>query len=91
MSISELDRFSTDLKADTALQEQFAGSGKDLGALVEAAQAKGYDFTVDDVQARIAEHDSQLSEEELNTVAGGRPSSFTIIIRSGDNMVYVHW
>jgi predicted ribosomally synthesized peptide with nif11-like leader len=93
MSDSELERFSSDLKADAALREAFAQKGNDLGAIVEAAQASGYGFTLEDVQGRLAERGPELSEEELDSVSGGRRSSFTIFVGEvrGTAGVIVHW
>jgi predicted ribosomally synthesized peptide with nif11-like leader len=93
MSASELDRFSADLKSDGALRDQFAEKSNDLGAIVESAQAKGYDFTLDDVQGRLADHDGELSEEALDAVSGGRRSSFTVFVADtgGKGSIFVHW
>jgi predicted ribosomally synthesized peptide with nif11-like leader len=91
MSHSELERFSSDLKSDAALRETFAQKGNDLAAVVESARASGYGVTLEDVQGRLAAQDAELSEEELDTVSGGRRSSFWVIGSSGGNSVIVHW
>ncbi|MCJ2045951.1 Nif11-like leader peptide family RiPP precursor [Methylobacterium sp. J-078] len=91
MSASELERFTADLRADASLRGQFAEKGKDLGAIVDAAQAKGYGLTLADVEGRIAEHGSQLSEEELDQVAGGRASFWVFIGDPRGSGVLVHF
>lgn len=91
MSASELDRFSADLKSDGALRDQFAEKSNDLGAIVESAQASGYGFTLEDVRGRLAEQDGELSESELETVAGGRARAGTVFIMDGRGGVFIHW
>jgi predicted ribosomally synthesized peptide with nif11-like leader len=93
MSDVELDRFSADLKSDATLREKFVEKSDDIAAIVEAARANGYGFTLEDVQGRIAEHDAELSEEELDSVSGGRRSSFTVFMvdPGGKGAMFVHW
>ncbi|MFX8597269.1 Nif11-like leader peptide family natural product precursor, partial [Acinetobacter baumannii] len=46
MSTAEIKRFAADCKTNPELASLVAGAGTDLGAVVSAANAKGYNFTV---------------------------------------------
>jgi len=68
---AEVERFANDVKSNTELQEAAKGAGTDVGALVAVANEHGYKFTADELNAHAATKKSELSEEELEQVAGG--------------------
>ena len=73
MSQADIQRFVNDLKANQALLDEVKSGAVGLAAVVELAQARGYDITVDEAKAYIREQSSQeLSDEQLDAVAGGK-------------------
>ena len=73
MSIVSLNQFQNDVMQDSALQEQFktteATSPESLGELaVKLGADRGYNFTLEEIQAAA---DQELSDAELESVAGG--------------------
>ncbi|MDU0343988.1 Nif11-like leader peptide family RiPP precursor [Bosea rubneri] len=76
MSVSEIHRFSADLKSDAGLRAE-AGSYGTAGAtspedVVAFAAAKGYDFNVTELAAVSAEASGkEISDAELEGVSGG--------------------
>jgi len=76
MSQSEVERFIADIKDDKALRADMASNPASLAAIVEKAKAKDYDFTLDEAKAfASAQAGKELSDEELDQVAGGKGSS----------------
>jgi predicted ribosomally synthesized peptide with nif11-like leader len=71
MSKSELERFAADLNEDQALFDQVSPVAGDHAALVAIANANGYDFTLEEVQAHVSAQ-REISDEQLDEVAGGR-------------------
>ena len=71
MSKSEVERFSKDVQADTKLQEELKKAGTDEKAVVSIAKARGYDFSAEDLKAYAESKKGELSEEDLQKVAGG--------------------
>lgn len=80
MSTSELERFSTDLRSDASLQAKVTERGSDLSGIVETAQASGYGITLEEVQEQISARGDEVSEHELDSVAGGRGMLVLVII-----------
>ena len=72
---AEIERFTNDLKSNEALRTNVKAAGTDHAAIVKAANAKGYKFTVADVQKVISE--GELSDAQLESVAGGAGNIFT--------------
>jgi predicted ribosomally synthesized peptide with nif11-like leader len=83
MSIAAVQDFLSKVSDDQALQEELAkamGAENDREAVTALAQAKGFDFTSDElwqeIQARQSEAQErqaagELTDEELEAVAGG--------------------
>ncbi len=71
MSVEEIKRFNTDVNQDEALKEAVKKVGADVGALVVLAKDKGYDFTAEELQTLADSKQGELSEEQLDGVAGG--------------------
>jgi predicted ribosomally synthesized peptide with nif11-like leader len=70
MSTEIVRQFLLAVSSDSALQEKLAAT--DSVNFVKIAQESGYSFTLEDLQAHLAQHnDGELSEDELEAVAGG--------------------
>ena len=68
MSEEQLKAFLEKVKADTSLQEQLkAAADADADAVVSIAKEAGFSISVDDLKKAR----SELSDEELEGVAGG--------------------
>jgi predicted ribosomally synthesized peptide with nif11-like leader len=73
MSTEEIKRFAQDAKADPELLKIMSQSGSDFGAVVAAANGKGYQFTLAEAEAAMAQ--SKLSQAQWAQIAGGKSSS----------------
>jgi len=71
---AEIERFTNDVKTNEALRNSIKAAGTDHAAIVKAANAKGYKFTVADVQKVISE--GELTDTQLESVAGGKGNIF---------------
>jgi len=67
MSEEQLKAFQEAVKADAVLQEKLKAA--DAEAVVVIAQEAGFNISVEDLEVQVSE---DLSEEELEGVAGGR-------------------
>ena len=68
MSEEQLKAFLEKVKSDASLQEKLNGA-VDSDAVVEIAKAAGFLITGEDIQSMQSEQ--QLSDEELESAAGG--------------------
>ncbi len=68
--MDEIKRFNKDAIEDKALLEAIKAIGNDVEKIVALANSKGYKFTVEDLSSQ-AQKSGELSEEELEDVAGG--------------------
>ena len=71
MSIDEIHRFNKDVIETEALQEAIKDVGEDMAKLVSIAKEKGYDFTEDELKQAADSAEEELSDEDLEEVAGG--------------------
>jgi len=78
---AEMERFSKDVNASPEMAKQLQSLGDNYPAMVAMANAKGYNFTLEEVKA-VLDASGELSNEELEQVAGGK---------SKVNIVYVGW
>ncbi|ABM77248.1 Nif11-like leader peptide family natural product precursor [Prochlorococcus marinus] len=67
MSEEQLKAFIAKVQADTSLQEQLKAEDADPVAIAKAA---GFSITTEDLK----EHRQNLSEKDLEGVAGGKPT-----------------
>lgn len=79
MSISEIQRFSTDLKSHAALRAEVEAYGtartKSPEDVVAFAAAKGYDFSAIELAEVAAEaRGREISDAELDGISGGGDS-----------------
>jgi predicted ribosomally synthesized peptide with nif11-like leader len=72
---AEIERFAKDLKSSEALRAEIKALGSDQDAILRLANAKGYQFTLADVEALGA--GGELSDEQLAGVAGGMTILYT--------------
>jgi predicted ribosomally synthesized peptide with nif11-like leader len=71
MSMDDFDRLLGDLRNDPELRGEIENLGEDLEAWVRWGAAKGYDFTLADA-ARLQEgYGDEISDDDLEKVAGG--------------------
>jgi hypothetical protein len=83
MSHSEVERFTADLKSNAALRAEAEKNGADkqhvprLARATAFAASKGYKFTLDHakehVKAKAKAAGRELTDAELDGVAGGAP------------------
>jgi predicted ribosomally synthesized peptide with nif11-like leader len=73
MSKQETERFFTDLDENEELRDRYWDSVEraTAEATVELANAAGYDFTAGDLRNELDSQTAMLSEDELDSVAGG--------------------
>ena len=72
MSLVDAERFCQDLKSNKQLSEKVKPAATGLAALVAAAKAHGYDFTLDELKQAIrGRARRELSDEHLEALAGG--------------------
>jgi predicted ribosomally synthesized peptide with nif11-like leader len=82
MSEKSLNDFYKAAQSDTALQQKLKQApDKDsyLNLIVQSGKEKGYDFTRQEVQSAIEGINAkrgQLSDKQLESVAGGRVTEF---------------
>jgi predicted ribosomally synthesized peptide with nif11-like leader len=67
---AEMQRFNDAVKKDAKLQGELKAAAKDLNSLVAFANAKGYKFTAQDVEAAKPKG-GELNEKDLGKVSGG--------------------
>jgi predicted ribosomally synthesized peptide with nif11-like leader len=81
MSEEQLKAFLEKVKADTSLQEKLKAAA-DANAVAAIAKEAGFMISADD----LAKAQSELSEDELEAVAGGTATltMFCAIIRGND-------
>ena len=72
MSEEQLKAFIAKVQGDTSLQEQLKADGADPIAIAKAAG-----FTIK--QQDLLRQASELSEEELESVAGGSPDTAVVV------------
>ena len=71
MSTERVSQFFLAVSSDSALKEKLAAATDSVN-FVKIAEESGYSFTLEDLQAHLAQHNNgELSEEELEAVAGG--------------------
>jgi predicted ribosomally synthesized peptide with nif11-like leader len=71
MSEEQLSALLAKLKDDAGLQEKLKGAG-DLDAAVATAKEAGFDVSKEDWLKHTAKQTLELSDEELEGVAGGK-------------------
>jgi predicted ribosomally synthesized peptide with nif11-like leader len=78
--VKDLQRFVTDVKTNQQLQNELRDK-VGASALIEVGKKHGYNITEEDVKAYAASQKAEMTEEELEAVAGGAFPRILIIIR----------
>jgi len=82
MSTESVRQFLLAVSTDSALQEKLTAVTDSVN-FVQMVQECGYSFTLEDLQAHLAQHNnSELSEDELEAVAGGSQGLYKSSISS---------
>ena len=68
--MNEIKRFNEYVTENKEALEEIKAIGNDIEKIVAFANSKGFKFTVADLQAQ-AKNNDELSEEQLDKVAGG--------------------
>lgn len=71
MKTGELERFLSDLQKNPELRRDFESLGNDPDLWVRWANERGYGFQRDEVGGLAASYDGEISDDELEKVAGG--------------------
>jgi predicted ribosomally synthesized peptide with nif11-like leader len=86
---AEIERFAKDTLSNEALRAEVKALGANQEAILSLANAKGYAFTMADVEAIGA---GELTDEQLEGVAGGNIVAYsdgTTTLSGGEvNLVY---
>ncbi len=87
MSTESVRQFLLGVSSESALHQKLAAVTDSVN-FVQMVQECGYSFTLEDLQAHVAQHNNgELSEDELEAVAGGN-SLDIIFISSSVNLAY---
>ena len=90
MSSESLSQFLSAVSSEAALQQKLAAV-TDSVHFVKMAQESGYNFTLEDLQAYITQHNnSELSEDELEAVAGGQGLNIALLGNLETLSMYSH-
>ena len=73
MSEDQIQAFINAVKSDSILEERLRAAA-DLDAVVAIAKESGFAVTSEEVLKAQAQHSEELSDEELEVVAGGASS-----------------
>ncbi|HEY0510331.1 MAG TPA: Nif11-like leader peptide family RiPP precursor [Thermoanaerobaculia bacterium] len=71
MSTGDFERFLSDLQDDAGLRDDFQALDSNPDTWVRWANAKGYSFTRDEATRLADSHASEISDDDLEKVAGG--------------------
>lgn len=83
MSQAEIERFVNDLASNESLRETVVNASEGVESLVAIAQDHGYDINVDEARDYIqANTQGELSDDQLDAVAGGKTSVFTNVVEA---------
>lgn len=83
MSQAEIERFVNDLASNESLRETVVNASEGVESLVAIAQDHGYDINIDEARDYIqANTQGELSDDQLDAVAGGKTSVFTSVFEA---------
>jgi hypothetical protein len=74
MSRADVDRLVVDLRANRPLAEEIAKGAGGLRSVVDIANRRGYQITIDEARQYMREKASNLTDAELDALAGGKGS-----------------
>ena len=71
MPVEDFERFIKLLTEDREVAEQFQTIAGNLAAVIQFGKEAGCEFTIEDMRTYHEQHSKDLSEEQLDKVAGG--------------------
>jgi predicted ribosomally synthesized peptide with nif11-like leader len=71
MGVDDFDRLMDDLRTDVELRQEFEALGDDPEAWARWGESKGYSFTAESAARLREKHDDEISDDDLEKVAGG--------------------
>lgn len=80
MSVAEIKRFAEAVKSDSGLQSELKGVSGGEAGVASFAKGKGYDFTAEELKAHAEEMKGELSEEQLDKIAGGGDTVTAVVV-----------
>lgn len=78
MSKEAIKKFQEEAKSNKDLQEQIVEAGSDVDKIVSIANNAGFSFTKEELLQFSEEAKSQLSDDDLDKVAGGSGATVTV-------------
>jgi predicted ribosomally synthesized peptide with nif11-like leader len=80
MSKSEVERLAADASGNSELQTALKDAGTDVEAVAGVARSNGYEVTAEELKAHAEAKKGELSEEQLEQVAGGVNTTATVVV-----------
>jgi len=82
MSVENFRKFVVMTGQDKDLEEKVKAAGTDVNALIDLGKGKGCEFTAQDMKDAYDQEvgDKELSDEELENVAGGFVSATAAVV-----------
>lgn len=83
MSVSEIARFTEDVKNDAALLEEVKSITGGIDEITAFANSKGYSFTAEELKQEAEKAKGALTEEQLDKIAGGGAGAVAVVVVGG--------
>lgn len=80
MSKEAIKKFQEEAKSNKDLQDKIIEAGSDLDQIVSIAGNAGFDFTKEELVQLSEEAKSQLSDDDLDKVAGGSGKATAVTV-----------
>ncbi len=80
MSVENVKKFMQLVVEDTELQKELSKSGTDVPKIIELGAKRGLNFTAAEIKTVYDETGGELTEEQLEKVAGGFVSSTAVVV-----------
>lgn len=87
MAVENFEKFLKLVGEDQDVAKKFEAISSDLNAVIQLGKEQGCAFTTEDMKAYHEQHDNELSDEELDSVAGGGVTSFAACVAAGAAVV----
>ncbi len=83
MGVESLKQFIQKLGTDDALAGKFKGVSTDPNAVIALGKEHGYEFSAEDMRDLKKQQGEELSDKELENVAGGFVTATAAIVAAG--------
>ncbi len=80
MSVENVKKFMELVVQDASLQKELAKAGTDVPKIISLGAERGLTFTAQDIKTVYDETGGELTEEQLEKVAGGFVSSTAVVV-----------